>query len=107
MMKNEVTEAGSIPATKDVLDEKHALGQGTNDSTTTVSTGEEDRKFAGLRDNEYARSIWNFVTWTPKRCRWDPESPPKFSVGLNILFAFVSFVFVTFNRFSLTVKLTA
>jgi len=32
-----------------------------------------------------------FLTWAPKRCRWDPGTPPRFSVGLNILYAFVSF----------------
>ena len=34
------------------------------------------------------RKIYNFLTWTPPRCRWDPEKPPEFSMPLNILFAF-------------------
>jgi hypothetical protein len=28
------------------------------------------------------------VNWTPPNCRWDPERPPQFSMGLNVLFAF-------------------
>ncbi|CZR60841.1 related to dityrosine transporter [Phialocephala subalpina] len=86
MTTDEVAEPGP-PSVDGNSNEKKALGQDTNDSTSTVSTG-EDRKFARIRDNEYARSIWRFITWTPKRCRWDPESPPQFSMGLNVLFAF-------------------
>ncbi|OCK77050.1 MFS general substrate transporter [Lepidopterella palustris CBS 459.81] len=34
------------------------------------------------------RRIYNILSWTPLRCRWDPEKPPKFSMALNVLFAF-------------------
>lgn len=30
----------------------------------------------------------NILTYTPHRCRYDPQSPVKFSMALNILFAF-------------------
>ena len=37
-------------------------------------------------------SIWKRTTavifWVPPNCRWNPEEPPKFSMALNILFAF-------------------
>ncbi len=37
-------------------------------------------------------SRWNrfvdTIYWVPPNCRWDPEEPPKFSMALNILFAF-------------------
>lgn len=89
MSRDDIAEADSPPRLEDKSNEKHALGQDANVSTSTISTAEE-RKFARIRDNEYAKSIWRFITWTPKRCRWDPESPPRFSMGLNILFAFVS-----------------
>jgi hypothetical protein len=36
------------------------------------------------------RRIYNVLSYTPPRCRWDPEQPPKFSYGLNILFAFAA-----------------
>lgn len=90
MMSDKVTEADASP-TEHVLDERQAqaIGQGKDASTDTASNG-EGKKFADLRNNASAKSIWRFITWTPKRCRWDPESPPKFSMGLNILFAFVS-----------------
>jgi len=51
--------------------------------------------------------FYNVISWTPPRCRWDPENPPKFNMvfyqlphsirllhnayshqGLNVLFAF-------------------
>lgn len=35
----------------------------------------------------YVRAI---VTWMPRNCRYDPESPPKFNLALNLLFALVS-----------------
>lgn len=28
------------------------------------------------------------LSYTPKRCRYDPANPPKFSTALNLLFAF-------------------
>ena len=31
-----------------------------------------------------------FVSWAPKRCRYDANNPPKFTLGLNLLFSFVS-----------------
>ena len=27
--------------------------------------------------------------WTPKRCRYDPDNPPSFTLGMNILLGFV------------------
>jgi hypothetical protein len=42
------------------------------------------------RENEVLQRLWKRLTWSPKRCRWDPENPPKFSMGLNLLFGFVS-----------------
>lgn len=37
---------------------------------------------------EFLSRAWDIITWTPPNCRWDPERPPQFSLGLNILFAF-------------------
>ena len=34
------------------------------------------------------RRIYGILSWTPPKCRWDPEKPPRFSMSLNILFAF-------------------
>lgn len=33
--------------------------------------------------------FWRFydaVSYTPKRCRWDPVEPPRFNIWLNLLF---------------------
>jgi hypothetical protein len=32
--------------------------------------------------------VYGILSWTPLKCRWDPDSPPTFSMGLNVLFAF-------------------
>lgn len=37
-----------------------------------------------------ARRLADIVTWTPPRCRYNPESPPKFTFALNLLFAFAA-----------------
>jgi hypothetical protein len=61
---------------------------------------EKNDKAEAARLNELSRSpsipklfllkIWRIVSWTPPNCRWVPEKPPQFSMGLNILFAFAS-----------------
>ena len=34
------------------------------------------------------RRAYEIAFWVPPNCRWDSDQPPKFSMGLNILFAF-------------------
>lgn len=34
------------------------------------------------------RRIYNTIYWVPPQARFDPASPPKFSMSLNVLFAF-------------------
>ncbi|KAL8916943.1 MAG: hypothetical protein Q9208_008264 [Pyrenodesmia sp. 3 TL-2023] len=34
------------------------------------------------------RRLYAVLSYTPKRCRFDPANPPKFSTALNLLFAF-------------------
>jgi predicted MFS family arabinose efflux permease len=34
------------------------------------------------------QKIYHTLSYTPKRCRYDPEKPFEFSMGLNVLFAF-------------------
>lgn len=40
----------------------------------------------------YVTSLWRSLfwpfLWMPKWCRWDPENPPVFSMGMNVLFGF-------------------
>lgn len=30
--------------------------------------------------------IFNTIFWVPPNCRWDPQTPPEFSISLNLLF---------------------
>ena len=76
------TEVGVTPPAKEI-------GEDSKESTSTTSSVEKGY-FAQIKDHEFAKKCWKLVTWTPKRCRWDPEDPPKFSMGLNLLFGFVS-----------------
>jgi hypothetical protein len=34
--------------------------------------------------------VYRFLSWTPPRCRWDPDKPPQFSMALNVLFGFAA-----------------
>ncbi|TKA75464.1 hypothetical protein B0A55_04584 [Friedmanniomyces simplex] len=62
--------------------------QNVNGSSDTSDT--EDH--AKPESTNTPRTLWQrtyaTVFWTPKRLRWDPDQPPKFSLGLNILFGF-------------------
>lgn len=61
-----------------------------NESTSESSGDERKAKYDRIRRNETAKTLWRIASWTPKRCRWDPENPPKFTLALNLLFGFVS-----------------
>ncbi|KAL9094777.1 MAG: hypothetical protein Q9165_003048 [Trypethelium subeluteriae] len=54
--------------------------------SSVVSPPPEDQK--SVKERSLPRRIWEVLTWTPPRCRWDPEKPPEFSMPLNILFGF-------------------
>ncbi|KAJ2897862.1 putative transporter [Zalerion maritima] len=34
--------------------------------------------------------LYDWINWMPARCRWDTETPPPFTMGLNILYAFAA-----------------
>lgn len=52
----------------------------------------EDTNRAPSSEPTNERSLWRRIYdtafWVPPNCRWDPDEPPKFSMPLNILFAF-------------------
>jgi hypothetical protein len=97
MINEAVPEPGTPPlsTTQQANDQKKTVAEGGSSGSTSIGSNENERRFARLRSHGFARTVWKFVTWTPKRCRWDPEDPPKFSMGLNLLFGFVSFFFLT------------
>jgi hypothetical protein len=75
---------------------------GSDNEPTTIRSSGEEKRFSRMLDNEYFRTCWRIISWTPKRCRWDPESPPKFTLALNLLFAFVSFFFIFYTSNAVT-----
>lgn len=60
-----------------------------NVATIDSSTADTGSK---VNENDAQRPLWRRVYdtafWVPPNCRWDPESPPKFSMAMNVLFAF-------------------
>jgi len=83
--KSSVAAVGPIDSSSPAEVGGSHQAQGSRESPTGAT-----EYFAQLRGQHFSRKCWKLVTWTPKRCRWDPEDPPKFSMGLNLLFGFVS-----------------
>jgi hypothetical protein len=52
------------------------------------SESDEPPKSTVSKSQGWRRRIYDIIFWTPPRLRWNPDSPPKFSMGLNILFGF-------------------
>jgi hypothetical protein len=100
-MANDETSnvAKSLPTpTSESEDRKQDIGDVANESASSNSNDEKEH-FAKVRENVFARTCWKLVTWTPKRCRWNPDDPPKFSMSLNLVFAFVSTFLLGCARF--------
>ncbi|CAG8954457.1 hypothetical protein HYFRA_00004369 [Hymenoscyphus fraxineus] len=59
------------------------------DVTTEESTfAALEKEKNDIGENTLVKKLWNFLTWTPERCRWNPEKPPKFNMAMNLLFGF-------------------
>lgn len=58
-----------------------AAASALNDDTTTM----DDR----VHQNLWRRTL-SILNWMPKRCRYDPKNPPKFTNSMNILLAFAT-----------------
>lgn len=65
---------------------ENAADTDTADSVTLEGSEGSQRKDRWAT----VRTTYHFLSWTPKSCRYDPESPPKFTLTMNFLFAFVS-----------------
>ncbi|PVH87361.1 MFS multidrug transporter-like protein [Cadophora sp. DSE1049] len=89
MAENKLATSEAPVANAESGQKSFEAGEDVSGSTSALSD-DDKRRFAQIRDNDTFRRIWKFVSWTPKRCRWDPESPPKFSMGLNLLFGFAA-----------------
>ncbi|KAI0388538.1 major facilitator superfamily domain-containing protein [Xylariaceae sp. FL0594] len=75
----------------------HAVGEtGRNGDTgpvpaTDTAGSDNSRKSDANRkgtEEGAATRFLNAINWMPKRCRYDPSKPPKFTLAMNILLAF-------------------
>jgi hypothetical protein len=76
-----------------IASETHAQkesAKGAAEKPLSARSPREENRLGGMLDIKFLRTCGTVVSWTPKRCRWDPDDPPKFSFTLNLLFAFVS-----------------
>ena len=55
------------------------------DESDTVSSHSIKRSQKGT---SLWRRIYNIISYTPKRCRYNPDKPFEFSLSLNLLFGF-------------------
>ncbi|KAK5135213.1 hypothetical protein LTR08_005462 [Meristemomyces frigidus] len=91
MGEQDVAVSG-VPATQQTSadrepDEKHqTTGSQTASSNTSLDAQPETAEPAKKRSPW--RRAYDVLTWTPPNMRWNPDSPPKFSMGLNVLFGF-------------------
>ncbi|KAL4892056.1 major facilitator superfamily domain-containing protein [Aspergillus ambiguus] len=45
---------------------------------------------ADSKPTHLLRTVVDILLWTPSRCRWSPDNPPKFNLFLNLLFSFAT-----------------
>lgn len=92
-------EAPPLSAASDIPREKEIESRDANEPAPAERFSKKTQ-LSRLLGNAFLRKCWAFISWTPRRCRWDPESPPKFSLALNLLFAFVSFLYIFYHTLS-------
>ncbi|EGP89334.1 putative major facilitator superfamily transporter [Zymoseptoria tritici IPO323] len=59
----------------------------TSSKNNKSSNAQEETQHQAVSRSRWQRFV-DVLYWTPPNCRWDPDSPPKFSTALNVLFAF-------------------
>lgn len=64
------------------------LSASPDHASTASQTINEDNKSSNKSTSRFASAhrAYDAVSYTPKRCRWDPAEPPKFTIWLNLLF---------------------
>ncbi|PSS00662.1 MFS multidrug transporter-like protein [Coniella lustricola] len=60
----------------------------------TDPRGEDGGTISGGEGTTTSSELEIVFTWAPARCRYDPEHPPQFGLGLNLLFALTATVTV-------------
>lgn len=58
-----------------------------NTSSSSNSSVDDEQKSEATQPSIWRR-IYDTIFWTPPNLRWNPDKPPTFSMGLNILFGF-------------------
>ncbi|KAF2097271.1 MFS general substrate transporter [Rhizodiscina lignyota] len=72
-----------------MLDEKAAApAEQASSSSDSISSHEPQIEKSSKTLSLIWRKFYHAITYVPPNCRWDPENPPGFSMGLNVLFAF-------------------
>lgn len=70
-----------------VISQEAATQDAGPGASNTKDKGEGGR--ASIAAKPKPRLTWRILLWAPKRARWDDDNPPPFTLGLNILYAFV------------------
>lgn len=81
---------GPPPETADVGGEKEQTTTTSQDPTPSSDISNPDTSKPGVPSTHAPlwRRLYRTLSWVPPRARFDPNSPPKFSMRLNVLFAF-------------------
>lgn len=81
-------------------EEKQEPGSNSEKGSIAISEANEDVQQAqaldtpiggshATRGDSWFTKAWEILNWMPKRCRYDSENPPSFTLGMNILLGFV------------------
>lgn len=71
-----------------VADSSERVEKDEGETSTDERVGEQ-RAVEPAAARSALRTMRHLVFWVPPRCRYDPENPPVFTLGLNILFSLV------------------
>jgi len=82
---NGVSEKGDPTADSGEKQQQTLDAQQTSSNT---SVEEPPNPAEGSKKRSIWRRTYDVLTYTPPNMRWNPDKPPKFSMGLNILFGF-------------------
>jgi predicted MFS family arabinose efflux permease len=86
-MTTQQTLTPTTPGVDAAVDEK--LGHEGKDSTA-VNLAQAQAQEPAPQQQSSKRRLYELLSYTPRRCRYDPNKPPGFSMALNILFAFAA-----------------
>jgi hypothetical protein len=79
-MVDEIAGAGNA-----VVQTLESSGADISSDSTTVSFPQNTKS---SRPAPKWQQVLHVLNWMPPWCRWNPESPPVFSLAMNVLFAF-------------------